>query len=89
MEDVHVNDQLFSTQEIAESFQSWLLRVWNTCCVHGIDLDQGLEILLTLFDSYSLLVNPPTKYANNRTSLRIVSPYIQVHLRFQRVHHRF
>lgn len=67
MENVQVDNQLFSTQEIAESFKSWLLRVWDTCCVHGIDLDQGLEILLTLFDSYSLLVDPPAKYTENHT----------------------
>lgn len=71
MEDVQVDNQPFTAQEIAESFKSWLSRVWDTCCVHGIDLDQGLDVLLTLCDSYSVLVNPPAKYADNRTWISI------------------
>jgi hypothetical protein len=67
-EGVHVDNQPFSTQEIAESPKSWLLRVWDTCCVHGIDLDQDLEDL-TLFNFYNSLLNPPAKYADDRTCL--------------------
>jgi len=54
-------------QEIAESSKSWLLRIWGMCCVHGIDLEQGFEVLLTRFGSYSLSLSPPVKYTDDPT----------------------